>query len=360
LKFTHAVIHERHAPPCKKKVHHARITPWSWLLPMSDDAPPADKTSPLTKPVSLGGLCDVIVFFSLSCTWLGSLGRYGWAFDLLSHFRLQYVIACALVVIYALIRRRTWLVLIALISLLWNAQIIHAFQQTAERVTAPQEKPLRLMVFNVLTENENHVAAIDHVLKTDADIVLLLEVDETWQPNLEPLRVKYPHRVEELFHGNFGIACYTRLPLKSFEVRWLTKWQLPTLVLNLDHLGIPLTFIGTHPEPPLGGVNAHEWRAQLSGIGSLVAGLTGEVIVAGDFNATPWCEGMRLLREKGGLDFHSADPVWQPTWGLSLPMMIPIDHVLLKGGLTAQKRTIGPELGSDHRSVMVEIRRSGP
>jgi endonuclease/exonuclease/phosphatase (EEP) superfamily protein YafD len=324
---------------------------------MSDDAPPADIPTPVRKSLSPGGLADAMAFLALSCTWLGSLGRYGWAFDLLSHFRLQYVIACALVVLYAMIRRRTWLVLIALISLLWNAQIIHAFHQTAEVVTASHEKPLRLMVFNVLTENENHFAAIDHALKADADIVLLLEVDETWQPNLEPLRVKYPHRVEELFHGNFGIACYTRLPLKSSEVRRFTKWKLPTLVLNLDHLGRPLTFIGTHPEPPIGGVNAHEWREQLSAVGSLVAGLTGEVIVAGDFNATPWCEGMRLLRQKGDLDFHSTDPVWLPTWGHKLPTMIPIDHVLLKGGLTVQKRMIGPEMGSDHHSVTVEIVR---
>ncbi|OYW74030.1 MAG: hypothetical protein B7Z37_19385 [Verrucomicrobia bacterium 12-59-8] len=327
---------------------------------MSDAATPADTPARLKKPVSMSGLCDVIVFLSLSCTWLGSLGRYGWLFDLLSHFRLQYVITCAIVVLYALIRRRTWLVLISLISLLWNAQIIHAFHQTAEVVSTRNEKPLRLMTFNVLKENKDHVAAIEHVLKADADIVCLEEVDETWQSSLEPLRVKYPHRVEELSDGYFGIACYTRLPVRSFEVRRFTIWRLPTLVLNLDHLGRPLTFICTHPEPPMDGLKAHEWREQLSGIGSLVADLNGEVIVAGDFNATPWCEGMRLLREKGGLDFHSVDPVWPPTWGLKLPTRIPIDHVLVKRGLTVQKRVIGPEMGSDHRSVLVEIWRSVP
>jgi len=324
---------------------------------MSDDAPPADKPALLKRSLSLGGLCDVVVFLSLSCTWLASLGRYGWLFDLMSHFRLQHVIVCALVVIYALIRRRTWLVLVSLISVLWNAQIVHACHQTAERVSMSGQKPLRVMSFNVLADNANHVAAIEHVIKADADIVCLLEVNETWHHSLEPLRVKYPHRVEELRHGYFGIACYTRLPVKSFEVRWFTIWRLPTLVLNLGHLGRPLTFICTHTEPPMDGVKAHEWRAHLSGIGALVAGLNSEVIVAGDFNATPWCEGMRLLREKGGLDFHSVDPVWPPTWGRKMPMMIPIDHVLMKGGLTVQKRTIGPEMGSDHRSVTVEIVR---
>jgi endonuclease/exonuclease/phosphatase (EEP) superfamily protein YafD len=324
---------------------------------MSDDAPPADNPAPPKKSVSLGGLCECIAVLSLTGTWLGSLGRYHWFLDLMSHFRLQYLVICAVATLFALLRRRTWLVMLALFSTLWNAQIIHAFHQTAPAPAGTREKPLRVMTFNVLTENKNHVAAIDHVLKADADIVCLLEVDETWQHNLEPLRVKYPHRAEELTDGNFGIACYTRLPLKSLEVRRVSLWRLPTFLLNLDHLGRPLTFVGIHPIPPMDNQRAQVWREHLSAIAALVAGLQGEVIVAGDFNATPWCEGMRLLREKSGLDFHSVDPVWPPTWGLHLPMMIPIDHVLTKGGLTVQKRTLGPDAGSDHRSVLVEIVR---
>lgn len=322
---------------------------------MSDDAPPADKPSLLKMSVSFGGFCEVIAFLSLTCTWLGSWGRYGWMFDLLSHFRLQYIVACAAVLLFALVRRRTWLVLASLISLLWNTQIVHAFHQTADQTAAKAEKPLRVMTFNVMVDNENHVAAIEHVLKADADIVCLLEVDDTWRASLEPLRVKYPHRVEEMNDGHFGIACYTRLPLKSSEIRRFTVWALPTILLNLDHLGSPLTVIATHPMPPMSGLSAREWRLQLSQIGTIAASINGEVILAGDLNATPWCEGMRLLCGTSGLRFSSVDPVWPPTWGLHLPMMIPIDHVLVKGGLTVQKRVIGPAMGSDHRSVTVEI-----
>ena len=324
---------------------------------MIDDAPPTDKPFLFKLSVSLSGFCDVVAFLSLTCTWLGSLGRYGWMFDLLSHFRLQYLLVCACALVFALIRRRSFLVLLSLLSLLWNAQIVYPFHQTASLQSAHSEKPLRVMAFNVLTDNDNRAAAIEHVLKTDADIICLLEVDDSWRVNLAPLRVKYPQRVEELSDGNFGIACYTRLPMKSHEVRRFARWHFPTLVLNLDHLGRPLTFIGTHPVPPIGGLKGNEWREQLSGIAAIVSGLSGEIIVAGDLNATPWCEGMRLLREHSGLDFHSVDPVWPPTWGLGLPMMIPIDHVLMKGGLAVQKRTIGPAMGSDHRSVTVEIVR---
>jgi endonuclease/exonuclease/phosphatase (EEP) superfamily protein YafD len=336
-------------------VHAWRIAFMVAPSPMIDDVPPADNPALFKKSVSFGGLCEVIAFLSLSGTWLGSLGRHHWTLDLLSHFRLQYIVVCVAVLLFSLFRRRGWLLLLSLISLLWNAQIVHAFHQTAEPVETQTQKPLRVMTFNVMTDNENHVACIDHVLKTDADIVCLLELDETWRQNLEPLRLKYPHRVEEMNDGNFGIACYTRLPLKSSEVRRFSALALPTVMLNLDYLGKPLTVIGTHPIPPMGSLNAQEWRSQLLQIASIVASIDGDVILAGDINATPWCEGMRLLRKKSGLDFHSVDPVWPPTWGLHLPMMIPIDHVMVKGGLTVQKRAIGPALGSDHRSVTVEI-----
>jgi endonuclease/exonuclease/phosphatase (EEP) superfamily protein YafD len=221
----------------------------------------------------------------------------------------------------------------------------------------PSGRPLRVLTFNVLSSNEQPLAVIEHVLGADADIVCLLEVNQSWHEFLEALRVKYPHRVEDLTAGDFSIACYTRLPVKSSEIRRFTPWGLPSVLFNLDDFGRPLTFVGTHPLPPTSSEDTDVWLGHLSEIAALAAGLEGEVIVAGDFNATPWCEGMRQLRAKSGLDFRCVDPVWPPTWGLNLPMMIPIDHVLVKGGLTVRKRVIGPEMGSDHRSVMVEIVR---
>ena len=324
---------------------------------MSEDAPPADKPSLLKMSVSLGGFCEVIAFLSLTGTWLGSLGRHHWLLDLASHFRLQYLVVCAAVLLFALLRRRMALLLVALVSLLWNAQLVVAVHQTASPLAAATVRPLRVLTFNVLTSNARPLDAVAHVMAADADIVCLLEVSDGWHEFLEPLRVKYPERVEDLAAGNFGIACYTRLPVKSSEIRRFTPWGLPSVLLNLDHFGAPLTFLGTHTLPPVNGENAAALRTHLSDVAALAAGIEGEVIVAGDLNATPWCEGMRLLREGSRLDFHSVDPVWPPTWGQFLPMRIPIDHVLVKGGLTVQKRTLGPHLGSDHRSVTVEIVR---
>lgn len=106
--------------------------------------------------------------------------------------------------------------------------------------------------------------------------------------------------------------------------------------------------------------DARRWRSQLENTAKLAASIPHQVIVAGDLNATPWCEGMRLLKNGSGLDFRSQPAVWKPTWGLRGPMMMPIDHVLMKSGLMVTKRTISEQLGSDHRSVLVEMQPEVP
>ena len=45
------------------------------------------------------------------------------------------------------------------------------------------------------------------------------------------------------------------------------------------------------------------------------------------------------------------------TWPAFLPMpaRIPIDHVMTGSGLRVVERTVGPDLGSDHRPVIATI-----
>lgn len=186
-------------------------------------------------------------------------------------------------------------------------------------------------------------------------IVCMPEVDTGWQRELEPLRKKYPHSVEVLEFGNFGMACYTRLQLKSSRTQFFADDGIPSIVLELEHEGRPLTFIGTHPPPPMGSRMSAIWRTQFKEIAKLASVIHHDVIVAGDFNATPWSHGMHLLFNQSDLGFRSTAPVWRPTWGLSTPMMIPIDHIVLSSRLVILKHEVGPDVGSDHRSVLVNV-----
>lgn len=313
----------------------------------------ASKRPFLSFSASFTGLIETACILALAGTWLASLGSLHWLLDLFSHFRLQYIVLCLLVLVFAIWRRRKLLGLIAIVSLLWNAWPVFEVHRTGE----PGEGKLTLMTFNVFYEHEQPERVIEHVLKADADIVCLLETDLNWAKHLQQLRDKYPHHAEELEYGAFGFACFTRLPVKSMTTRYFAHGLFPSLVMELEHDGKPLTVIATHPPPPMSSHTAAIWRKQFIEIAKFASTVPHDLIVAGDLNATPWCHGMRLLQTGSGIRFRTADPIWPPTWGLHLPMMIPIDHVLVKGELSIMQRTIGPDVGSDHRPVLVRLLR---
>ena len=67
---------------------------------------------------------------------------------------------------------------------------------------------LRVMAFNVLTSNASHAAVLDEVERLSPDVVAVIEVDSTWIKALQPLKDRYPHRIELPRSDNFGIACW--------------------------------------------------------------------------------------------------------------------------------------------------------
>lgn len=304
------------------------------------------------NPTRARNMIPAILGLMLLVTWLGSLGRFWWLFDLLAHFRLQYVLGCVAIGFIAWLCRHSRTAAFAGASCVWNVWLIVSIPGSgfAPAETVSAQKPLRVLTFNVLITNSQRQAVVEHVLSTDADIVCLVEVDQSWRKDLEPLYRKYPQHADGLSFGNFSVACFTRLPMERFEIL-----DVPTLVVHLEHAGRPLTFIGAHPPRPFGEQNFVERKRHIRELAALLKPMAGAVILACDLNSTPWCEGMRLLMEESGMAFNSVPPVWVPTWGRDGPLMIPIDHVLVKGGLMVRKREVGPDLGSDHRPVLVEI-----
>ena len=79
-------------------------------------------------------------------------------------------------------------------------------------------------------------------------------------------------------------------------------------------------------------------------------------MLLGDLNATPWSPAFRsLLRNsdlrdsRQGFGIHSTWP--SGTW----IMRVPLDHILVSGQVAVHSRVVGPDVGSDHRGVVVEF-----
>ena len=170
----------------------------------------ASKRSFVSFSASFTGLIETVCILALAGTWLASLGSLHWLLDLFSHFRLEYLVLCLLVLVFAVWQRRKLLGLIAVVSLFWNAWPVFEVHRTGEA----GEGKLTLMTFNVFYKHKEPERVIEHVMNADPDVVCLLETDWRWHEHLQPLRDKYPHHTEELEYGAFGFACFTRLPTK--------------------------------------------------------------------------------------------------------------------------------------------------
>ena len=71
--------------------------------------------------------------------------------------------------------------------------------------------------------------------------------------------------------------------------------------------------------------------------------------ILGDLNVSPWSPHFGgLLRESGrGV---------QATWPTNLaPMRIPIDHCLVSPDVSVVGRRVGPDVGSDHFPIVVDV-----
>ena len=290
--------------------------------------------------------------------WIG--GRY-WLFDLLNHFQIQYVAALILCVTLFLILRSYRLAGIATIGLV--VPILRILSSVSPHVDPPVDEVniIRICSFNVLTSNTRYADTVDWLQRSDADVIFLPEADEVWAEALSPLRVRYPHVIENYPGGNFGLVLFSRLPITDQQIIYTGKLHLPILRVRINGPTGDFIFYGAHPIPPIGALNAADRDTYLARIATLASGDPLPVVVAGDFNATPWSHSMKPLFASG-LSNTDDRLIPSSTWNRTQPLVaIPIDHILFRDPRMTSDPSgafhfkVGPDLGSDHRPILADF-----
>ncbi len=291
---------------------------------------------------------------------LGARGH--WLMDLLANFRVQYALYLVVAaLLFFLCRNSRWAVVTAVLAAL-NLWIISPYLVPSPR-SAVVEKELgesfRLMNFNVLSSNRRHDDVITYLREKDADFVFLLEASPEWEPALKKLSDLYPHQKNEIQAGNFGIALLSKTPFQKVEVAEYTP-----LIASIDALVLVgdkrVRLIGTHPYPPINAKVCRLRNAHMQRLAESIAKETGatKTIVAGDFNMTPWSPHFVDFLSASQLEDSAKGRGVMPTW-YALPLFsfgVPIDHICVSEGIHIEDRGVGPDLGSDHRAVWVDVR----
>jgi endonuclease/exonuclease/phosphatase (EEP) superfamily protein YafD len=290
-----------------------------------------------------------------------ALGRASVAFDLISQFQVVGLIATtAGLVVSALLRSRLawWL---ATLALLQSAPLLETWLPARAPLPSEVERPLRMLVANILFVNQNHEAIRRLIESERPDVVGLIEVSKHHLRALPDLAGEYPVRAELPRHDSHGLALWSRNPADGpVELIQPTAEGAPVLRAHVHLNGRKVNLYLVHTEMPFFRMRFERGFGELAWLREEVAAREGPVIVAGDLNSTetsPHFEDLlRLGRLRDTRQSFGPQPSW-PTWS---PLRLSLDHVLVSGGIGVVDRRLGPPFGSDHLPVVVDLVAEGP
>lgn len=317
----------------QQRAHNARLFPQPAAMPAS--------RSP------------VFQFFCIRAQWLVELAaHWQWAYATLG--------AAAMVLLaLMLLRRAWWLPLPALVvagAWLWQPATLPTAGAAAPGT--PNAQVLKVGTTNLNLATTDFAPLRQWLASADApDVVFLQEFTELAQHALadDPaLAARYPHRLAAPQPDPFGLAILSRHPLADAQaLQPRTDYDTLRLRATLLWHGQPVHLSALHPMPPLSSAFARARDQALQDEAQHLAQAGGLGVMAGDLNTTPWARGLwgaeQAQMRRAGL----AVPTWPNAWGwLSV---LPLDHVLASPGWRLADAHTGPDLGSDHRPMVVRL-----
>ncbi len=288
-------------------------------------------------------------------TLFGLMGRFNWLLDLFSHFRLQYI-AVLLVADLAFLLRRRWRTAgIFSVFIFVNLGVVLPLYFGGTASSPENTQSLRAMLSNVNTHGGDPLKLEQLIREVDPDILVLEEVSSKWIVALASLTNAYPHSYICAQGDNFGIALYSRFPIQSKEIVYMSEAMVPSIIAVIDVGRGGFRVIATHPLPPAGSGYSRMRNEQLEKLADCVDSSM-PLIILGDLNTTPWNYYFRRLLRHSGLHDSTQGYGVQPTWPSCFwPLLIPLDHCLHSSDVFIENRQTGANIGSDHYPLIIDF-----
>lgn len=300
----------------------------------------------LRIPLALAAVAALIGLLSPFAVGLPLPDALYWPLDLAVHWQWLYaaVLAAACLLAARWRPRRLWLLPLCLLPLV-TASV--ALPRAAAGTPA-----LQIAFANVHVSNADPARLLAWLARAPVDVLALAEVSPPFAaalqreaPGVLPYRVLHPR------NDPWGIAVFSRIPLH--DVRLVAAADgVPRLEATLD-AGGPVRLVVLHPKPPMSPVMLRQRDAIVHAVARDGDALPR--IVVGDFNASPWSRPLRDATHLGLRRATGLAPTWRAQWRLRPG--IPIDHVLASTHWRVRSAEVGPDIGSDHRPVRVELLR---
>jgi len=299
--------------------------------------------------VTLAGVTTVLGLLPLGA-------RLWWVLDLTTNFRLQYLgVAGVLLALLAL--RRRWLPATALFVITaLNALPVLPYVPvlTMATVPAPAAAHLKVLTVNVSFRQFSARRFREIVAEAAPDILLVVEFTPHAEEVLAEFDKIFPQQLKAPAEGPYGIALWSRFPLKSAYTFPLGLAQ--GVEARVETPAGVFTLLGAHLVSPTLPRRAEQRNEGLTMLAERRAAIAGPVIIAGDFNVTPYSPYYSDWLATTGLTDSRYGRTLSTSWPAVLPILgIPIDHVAVSNEFVILAHHRLPAFGSDHWGIMAEL-----
>lgn len=229
----------------------------------------------------------------------------------------------------------------------------------------PHRPLVKILFSNVWETNQNPQPILKLVRSEAPDIAVFVEVNARWRKQLDSLQDIFPYSRD----NKRGEVIYSKIDLKGTKLLEEDPSFVRTIILrDLQLQGKPFTLVATHPSSPANPGEFAKRNKHLENLGLYLEKSPDDLIVVGDFNATPWSpyyrkfvNRSRLVNAQESLGLH---PTWAtlevrklPRWSQPL-LSVPIDHIFTRApNIHAASFRTGSNIGSDHLPIIAEINK---
>lgn len=225
---------------------------------------------------------------------------------------------------------------------------------------APRPGDLKVIQFNVWQDNDAPDKALAWILEQDAHVVVIVEGGGRSAGIVKALKAAYPSSVSCGGKRACGTLIFSKKRMIAGAGFYDEGRDLPAAWATLADPKGAFTVAATHYVWP---VPAGRQQQQSVWMTNAIARFDkATTIVTGDFNSTPWSFTLKRQDKAFGLDRRThalaSWPSGQFTRVASAPIpVLPIDQVYAGKAWKTVSVTRGPSLGSDHRPIIVRLRR---
>ena len=274
------------------------------------------------------------------------------------------VLTCAVMALATRLRLLAGLLVVLAVTLGTDVIVseLRSAQAEARSGMPDSGDAVRVVFANILKSNDDVGRFVAWIRDRDADVVVATEVLPRHVEQMDGPMADYPFRKLEPRGHPFGMVVYSRHPVSGEAVNRLAgiagTASGPVMVtVGVETPVGTLHIAGLHVFPPVTPYRFARRNEQFGIAADILAEVGTPRLVVGDFNATPWSAGLRAFVSETGLHGFNTRATWPVWFGFA---GIPIDHAFTSADLRILDIETGPDIGSDHRPVMIEVAPAGP